>query len=315
MNDRSGQSKSELKQAIQNIREHSRLLVRELDVVKGVYLDTGYTFSQCHVLFELSTHQSLTLMQLAENLLIDKSNVSRTVKQLVQLGLVKSKKGVADSRQKFFSLTATGEKALKATVNLADDQVGRALDNLSEEEQQVVTDGLRLYGNALRKGRLQAQYEIRPIRKRDNPQMAKIIRDVMTEFNAVGEGYSIGDAEVDDMFGNYRDGQSCYFVIMRNGEVLGGGGIARLKGGTKSTCELRKMFFLPELRGIGMGQRLLKVLLDEAVQRGYKTCYLETLDRMWQANELYKKSGFKPLKQPMGNTGHCSCDKYYAREL
>ena len=92
------------------IRQHTRQLVRELDVVKGVYLDTGYTFTQCHVLFELSAHKALNLMSLADPLLIDKSNTSRTVKKLVDLGLIKSEKVESDNRQKLFSLTAKGQE-------------------------------------------------------------------------------------------------------------------------------------------------------------------------------------------------------------
>jgi putative acetyltransferase len=300
---------------VQEIRQHSRQLVRELDVVKGVYLDTAYTFSQCHVLFELSTNNSLSLMQLSEILLIDKSNTSRTVKKLVELGLVKSEKLPHDNRQKFFSLTTKGEKALTETIGLADQQVGDALGNLTESEQQTVVDGLRLYGNALRKSRLQSRYTIRKIQKKDNAQMARVIRDVMTEFQAVGEGYSINDTEVDDMYGNYNGSRFVYCVIESDGQVVGGGGIAPLTGGAKSVCELRKMFFLPELRGFGMGSRLLSLLMDEARKRDFKKCYLETLERMWQANQLYKRAGFEPLSKTMGKTGHSSCQLYYAKQL
>ena len=307
---------SELKNSIQQIRKNSRQLVRELDVVKGVYLGTGYTFSQCHVLFELSTHESLTLMQLSDVLLVDKSNVSRTVKQLIAQGLITATKGKVDSRQKFFQLTAEGKKALQQTINLADDQVSEALANLSAKQQQTVIEGLHLYQNALRKGRLQAEYTIRRIKKSDNPAIAGVIRDVMTEFGAVGEGYSIDDPEVQEMFANYRDERSCYFVVVDDANhVLGGGGIGPLKGGSKTVCELRKMFFLPSLRGIGMGRRLLIRLMDEAKQRGYKKCYLETLDRMPEANQLYQKNGFEPLEKPLGKTGHCACDRYYVRSL
>lgn len=307
---------SQQKELIHQIRQSSRQLVRELDVVKGVYLDTGYTFSQCHVLFELSSHQSLTLMELAEILLINKSNASRTVKQLIAKGLVKSTKGKTDSRQKFFSLTAAGKKALQETINLADDQVADALANLAPDQQQAVAEGLHFYQAALRKGRLQEGYSIRPIKRKDNPAIATIIRNVMTEFGAVGEGYSIGDAEVDDMYSNYRDDRSCYFVISdEEGQVYGGGGIGPLKGGTKTICELRKMFFKPQLRGIGMGRRLVLRLLQEAKARGYRKCYLETLDRMGQANALYQKCGFELLQSPEGKTGHCACDRYYVRSL
>ncbi len=300
---------------ISEIRQHSRQLVRELDVVNGVYLGTGYTLSQCHVLFELAAHQSLNLMELAAELLLDKSNTSRTVKRLVQLGLIKAERVASDGRQKRFSLTAKGEKALQSTIGLADAQVARALDNLSPEQQEIVARGMGLYADALRKSRLQSDYTIRPIEKRDDPQVARIIREVMTEFQAVGEGYSIEDAEVDRMYRHYRDKRACYFVIERDGQLFGGGGIGPLAGGKNDTCELRKMFFLPAIRGLGLGRRLLMRLLDEARKRGYRRCYLETLDRLWQANQLYQKNGFQRLNRPLGNTGHSACDRWYLREL
>ncbi len=300
---------------VNEVRQYSRQLVRELDLVKGSYLDTGYTFSQCHVLFELSVHKSLNLMALAGNLLIDKSNTSRTVKQLVELGLITAESVASDNRQKLFSLTAKGEKALGATLHLANKQVEDALGILSEEQQEVVVQGIQLYADALKKSRLQSQYTIRSIQKQDNDQVAHLIRTVMTEFRAVGAGYSIGDTEVDDMYAHYRNKRSCYYVITSGDRVVGCGGLGPLDGGNKFTCELQKMFFLPEARGIGLGQRLLLLLLDDARTRDYKKCYLETLDRMYQANELYQKNGFQLLEKPLGTTGHDSCDRWYLRPL
>ena len=300
---------------VSEVRQHSRQLVRELDLVKGSYLDTGYTFSQCHVLFELSVNRTLNLLALAENLLIDKSNTSRTVKQLVKLGLVRAETVASDNRQKLLSLTTKGKQALQATLHLANKQVEDALGILSEEQQELVVQGVQLYADALKKSRLQSQYTIRLIQKRDNSQVAHLIRTVMTEFSAVGDGYSIGDPEVDDMYGNYRDKRSCYYVITSGDQVVGCGGLGPLEGGNKFTCELRKMFFLGETRGIGLGQRLLLRLLDDARTRDYKTCYLETLDRMCQANELYQKNGFQLLGKPMGTTGHDSCDRWYLLHL
>ena len=297
------------------IRKHSRQLVRELDVVKGVYLGTGYTFTQCHVLFELGAHGKLGLVELAEILLIDKSNTSRTVKKLVEMGLVKSQRTEADSRQKLFSLTAKGQKALDQTVNLADGQVESAINFLSSEQQQTVVQGLELYGEALRKSRLQSQFQVRKIQKADNPQVSRVIRQVLTEFGAVGDGYSFADPEVDDMSSSYSDNRSFYYVIVRDERVVGCGGIAPLAHGGAGVCELRKMFFLPQSRGFGLGQRLLTLLLDEARKRGFEECYLETLTQMEAANALYQKFGFKPQSTPMGDTGHCSCDCWYLLDL
>ena len=303
------------KTTIEEIRKGSRELVRELDVVNGVYLGTGYTLTQCHVLYELASYRKLGLMELADNLLTDKSNTSRTVKKLIELGLVKSEKAVKDNRQKFFSLTAAGKKALAETIHLADEQVENALVFLSPQEQDRVIEGLALYGKALRLSRQQAQCAIRKIKQADNAQIARIIRDVMSEFGAVGAGYSEADAEVDDIYGSYRGKRCCYWVVELEGKVVGGGGIAPLVGGNESMCELRKMFFLSKVRGIGMGKRLLNLLVNEARKREYSSCYIETLARMESANALYQRFGFEPLSAPLGETGHNKTDCWYQMKL
>ncbi len=98
----------------------------------------------------------------------------------------------------------------------------------------------------------------------DNAVVADIIRTVMTEFQAVGQGYSINDPEVDDMYTAYAIPDAAFYVVENQGRVLGCGGFAPLSGGDKDTCELRKMYFLPELRGSGTGMQLMQLCLDEA---------------------------------------------------
>ena len=300
---------------IDAIRQSSRLLVRELNVLQGVYHESGYSFSQCHILFELSIHKSQTLMDLVAKLLIDKSSASRSLKQLVNNGAIKAVKDSVDNRQKHFSLTRKGHDAVVRMSENAEVQVSSALENLTKQQQETVVAGLQLYESALRRSRLQSGFQIRPIKKKDNVHVANIIREVMTEYKAVGEGYSINDPEVDDIYGNYRESGHRYYVISNGDNIVGGAGIGPLKGEQASICELRKMFFLPETRGVGLGRKLLVKLMDDAREIGYRKCYLETLDRMWQAVQLYEKNGFKELDQPMGQTGHTSCDRWFLKEL
>ena len=156
---------------------------------------------------------------------------------------------------------------------------------------------------------------MRPIRRKDNPAVGTIIRQVMTEYCAVGAGYSIRDAEVDDMFGAYPRETSAFFVIERQGRIIGCGGIGPLSDGDPDTCELRKMYFLGELRGTGMGTRLLGACLESARELGYRHCYLETLESMTHARHLYSKHGFELLDKPLGNTGHTACNAWMAKDL
>ncbi|HTM70158.1 MAG TPA: GNAT family N-acetyltransferase [Luteimonas sp.] len=162
---------------------------------------------------------------------------------------------------------------------------------------------------------MQANWSIRPIQAGDDAAMADVIRTVMPEFGACGSGFAISDPEVDWMSRAYAAARSAYFVIERDGRVLGGGGVAPLEGGDAGTCELRKMYFLPEARGVGAGAAMMARCLDAARDFGFARCYLETLTGMDAAMRLYERSGFRRIDGPMGATGHGGCNTFYLLDL
>jgi putative acetyltransferase len=156
---------------------------------------------------------------------------------------------------------------------------------------------------------------IRPIEPRDDAIVASIIRTVMPEFGATGCGFAINDPEVDWMSRAYSQPRCAYFVVEDDGTVLGGGGIAPLEGGDATTCELRKMYFLPDARGRGAGAAMMDRCLDAARAFGFGQCYLETLSGMDAAMKLYERTGFRRIDAPMGDTGHGGCNTFYLRAL
>lgn len=160
-----------------------------------------------------------------------------------------------------------------------------------------------------------ATFTIRPIEPRDDAAIAAIIRSVMPEFGAGGAGFAIHDAEVAAMSTAYTHARCGYFVIEIDGVVLGGGGFAPLEGGEADTCELRKMYFLPTLRGRGAGRELIAHCLDMARRSGFTRCYIETLTGMDAAQRLYLANGFSRIGAALGNTGHHGCNRFYLREI
>jgi len=155
----------------------------------------------------------------------------------------------------------------------------------------------------------------RPIRPEDDPAIAAVIRAVMPEFGADGPGFAIHDPEVSTMSAAYAGPRSAYFVVEMDGRIVGGAGIGPLDGGDADTAELRKMYFLPEARGKGMGERLLRHVLDVARARGYARVYLETLTGMDSAMRLYERLGFRRLDRQLGCTGHHGCNRFYMLDL
>lgn len=156
---------------------------------------------------------------------------------------------------------------------------------------------------------------IRPIQPDDNAALALIIRNTLTEFGAANPGTVYFDSTTDALFELFRAPKSAYFVAEANGNILGGGGIFPTEGLPEDTCELVKMYLLPEARGIGLGRTLIEKCLETAREKGFLQVYLETLDELHFALKIYAKFGFEYLKAPMGNSKHFGCGLWMLKKL
>ncbi len=300
---------------IQDLRAAGRQLVREFRALDGRGCVPGLSFSECHFLTELDQRGLATASDLGAAMVLEKSTISRMAQRLARRGLIERTTGSGDRRTRPLTLTEAGRSEVREIHAAADHQVRQALGFVRDEDHATLLAGLERYAKALRYARLSAPLKIRPIRPEDDPAIARIIVDVMTEFGAVGCGYSIEDAEVSSMHSSYHQPGAAYFVVTRDDEILGGGGVGPLPDSPPGTCELKKMYFRPELRGTGMGVRLLRHCLHTARLLGYRQVYLETLEAMHAARTLYRKFGFEDLDAPRGNTGHFKCNRWMIKDL
>lgn len=303
------------------LRHASRELVRELGFLQSKEAASSLSHSHCHALIELDARSTVAQSELPLLLRLDKSTTSRIVAELVERRWVRARPSDEDGRVRILSLTPAGRAKVQVVHREANARVEQALAMLADEERAVVLRGMDLYARALERSRRVAGYAIRPIKAGDRAAVARLIRAVMPEFGAKGPGFAINDPEVDDMYGAYQAARSGYFVVTRPDArtgadvVVGGAGYAPLVGGDGETSELRKMYFLAEVRGLGLGRKLLATCLAHATRAGFARMYLETLAAMNQARELYERSGFRRLSEPMGATGHFGCNSFYVKDL
>ncbi len=156
---------------------------------------------------------------------------------------------------------------------------------------------------------------IRPIQLSDNPTIAKIIRDTLTEFGANHPGTVYYDPTTDALFELFQKERSVYNIAEADGRIVGGGGIYPTDGLPADTCELVKMYLLPEARGTGLGSQLITKCLEQAKENGFSNVYLETMNELKAALKVYARMGFTYLDGPMGNSGHFGCPLWMIKEL
>jgi putative acetyltransferase len=121
--------------------------------------------------------------------------------------------------------------------------------------------------------------------------------------------YKGTDRDIMDIETHYLD-RGGAFEVIKNGEgkIVGTVGLYPLND---ETIELRKMYFAPEVRGRGLGQKLLQEMIEKARNLGYLRVYLETASVLKQAVHIYEKAGFTRVVEK--HTPRC--DQAYVLEL
>ena len=158
-------------------------------------------------------------------------------------------------------------------------------------------------------------YTIQEIKPQHDVKVFEIIEMVGREYGAIGEGFGPSDLEVEAMSQHYKnENSSRYLVASIDKHLVGGGGISSFNN-SYEICELRKLFLLPESRGLGIGKRLIEECLAYAKSKGYKKCYLDTLTSMKSAIALYEKFGFQHLDSALEGTIHNGCDVWMLKDL
>ncbi|MGN6563139.1 MAG: GNAT family N-acetyltransferase, partial [Thermomicrobiales bacterium] len=72
-------------------------------------------------------------------------------------------------------------------------------------------------------------------------------------------------------------------------------GCGALKFHANAPAELKRMWVAPQMRGVGLGQRLLNELERHAIAAGVATLRLETNRALTAAIDLYRRSGYQEV--------------------
>ena len=122
----------------------------------------------------------------------------------------------------------------------------------------------------------------------DAPDVQALARAQQAEMAGLYEGEAdIGPARAAEEFVEPVG----VFLVVRDddGRAVACGGVTRFD---ETRGELKRMYVAPEMRGRGLGRRLLVELEDAARRLGYEGLVLETGDRQPEALGLYASSGY-----------------------
>ena len=81
-------------------------------------------------------------------------------------------------------------------------------------------------------------------------------------------------------------------VVYEDNRAVGGGAIRRYDD---ENIELKRVFVHPEYQGRGIGSKLVSLLIEWAMELGYKRIILETGELLAESCAVYKKLGFEVI--------------------
>jgi putative acetyltransferase len=155
----------------------------------------------------------------------------------------------------------------------------------------------------------------RTIEKKDNKEIADLIRAVFREFKIDRPGTVYFDPTTDDLFTLFSKPGAEYWIAEENNIIAGGCGVYPTQGLPEGCAELVKLYLSASNRGKGIGWMLMEKTFESAKRLGYKQLYLESLPELGKAISLYTRAGFRHIQTPLGNSGHFGCNIWMLKDL
>ena len=156
----------------------------------------------------------------------------------------------------------------------------------------------------------------REITAQDDAALAKIIRDNLKAHNLDLPGTVYFDDNLDHLSDFYlvENHKRFYYVLFDDDDnVIGGIGLAEFEF-FDDCAELQKLYLADDVKGSGIGYKLIKLIENKAVEYGYKRLYLETHTNLAAAIHIYEKSGFKVIEKPVGVV-HATMNRFFIKDL
>jgi GNAT superfamily N-acetyltransferase len=131
--------------------------------------------------------------------------------------------------------------------------------------------------------------EIAPARfPEDRAAVIAIFREYIASVSA-NLAFQDYDSEFATLPGKYAPPEGRLLLAWKQAEVVGCVGLRQVNA---SCCEMKRVYVRPAARSIGLGQRLVQAILEQARAAGYSRICLDVLPEFAAARHLYATFGF-----------------------
>lgn len=127
---------------IDQIREFNRFYTVLLGFLNRNYLDSGYSITETRILFELKQNPQMSANQLIELLHLDKSYISRLIRNFEQKEIVTRQTSLDDGRARIIQLTPKGQREADRLINITDLEISKLIEPLRPETRGSLCEAM-----------------------------------------------------------------------------------------------------------------------------------------------------------------------------
>jgi putative acetyltransferase len=150
---------------------------------------------------------------------------------------------------------------------------------------------------------------IRNWEESDRTLASQVISDVLLEYGLPWQPEE-ADKDVLQIETYYLATGGEFWVIEQQNQIVGTAAYYPINRGEKAV-EIRKMYLLPKVRGLGLGKYLLQQLETVISSRGFEQIWIETASILTEAVKLYESHGYLPTT----GVETSRCDLVYVKYL
>lgn len=132
------------------LRELIRILERKLGILEAAEVSCcSVSLAQCHAIVEIGRAKNISLIDLAEQLNLENSTMSRTVNNLVNANLVERQLDPRDRRYVTINLTENGMKIFEEIEGGMHIYFKKVFDSIPKDKQDQVLESLKILLEAI----------------------------------------------------------------------------------------------------------------------------------------------------------------------
>ena len=268
---------------ITRVRRFNRVATERAGALSDRFLGRGRPLGQARLLWEIG-RGGADVRDLRARLGHDSGYLSRLLRALEADGLVVVRPGAADGRVRRAALTPRGEREWDELESRSEALAASVLEPLSERQENELVSAMETVERLLTASLIAVRVE-NPHSPAGRWCLEQYYAELRDRFDA---GFDPATSSLPEA-GEMAPPTGLFLIARLRGAPVGCGGLI-LQGA--DPAEIKRMWVAPDVRGLGLGRRLLSELERLARDSGATAARLDTNRNLTEAISMYRSSGY-----------------------